>query len=297
MKRRIIFYALSILFTGTLYSCKTLTGNSTVGKKTFGEISKEESTVPIRPGVPGQSPFWNEKAHQFIYAPAFDYKVFPDAGSYRYNISSADNSHYNFASNVPYSPLSKVWASMPTGFFELNVAALNSDGDSLGLAGSGKYYKAAHFNGPYHKPVMPYDESAKIALDNLLRKDYVEYWLKNKVPNQDYQYYRYPAKIYSALVAGAVTHARLKANTDDAKRSVELAKIIADYMINISYKKGSVWEYFIPTYFGPRIQNKPGSHVNLTTNFTVMGADAGNAFLDLFNLTGNKKYFEAAKRI
>ncbi len=297
MKRSIIFYATLITFAGMLYSCKSLTGVKTGEEKTFGEIAKEESIIPIRPGELGKTPFWNGKAHQFIYAPAFDYKLIQNAARYNYVVKSEDNSQYTFESKVPYSPLSKVWASMPTGTFSLKVIALNANGDSVGLAGSGEYYKAAYFNGPYHKAVMPYDESAKIALNNLLHKDYIECWLKDKAPDHEYQYYRYPAKIYSALVVGAVTHARLKANSDDAKRSVELAKIVADYMINISYEKGSAWEYFVPTYFGPRIKNKPGSHMNLRNNFTVMGADAGNAFLDLYDLIGDKKYFDAAKRI
>ena len=295
--RKIVRYGTLIFLAGILYSCNSFKETNSSRDKTFGEIAKEESVIPIRPGVPGKSPFWNENAHQFIYAPAFDYKFIPTAVNYRYNITSEDRSSYTFTSDVPYSALSEVWASMPIGFFELNVAGLNSKGDSIGLAGIGKYYKAAYFNGPYHKPIMPYDESAKIALDNLLHEDYVEYWIKNKVPDPEYQYYRYPAKIYSALVVGAVIHARLKPNTEDAKRSVELAKIIADFMINISYEKGSVWEYFVPTYYGPRITNKPGSHINLTSNFTIMGADAGNAFLDLYDLIGDKKYFDAAKRI
>ncbi|MDF3076457.1 MAG: hypothetical protein K0S09_346 [Sphingobacteriaceae bacterium] len=293
MKKNIAFYALLIANVSLCFPALAQTSP----KKSFGEIAKEESITPIRPGVPGKTPFWNANAHQFIYAPAFEYKIVPGASKYRYDIKTENNGILSFETNVPYSPLSKVWASMPTGFFNLQVTALNSKGESIGTAGNGKYYKAAYFNGPYHTPVMPYDESAKIALDNLLHKDYVNYWLTNKVPDPDYALYRYPAKIYSALVVGAVTHARLKKGTADAKRSEELAKVVADYMIGISYPKGSVWEYFVPTYYGPRIPNKPGSHINLKSNFTVMGADAGNAFLDLYDFTKDSKYLDAAKRI
>lgn len=296
MRKELLIYGAATLLAGTMYSCGSLKGTQSK-TQTFGEIARKESAIPIRPGVPGKTPFWNEKAHQFIYAPSFDYKSFPNAEKYRYDITGEDKKNYSFTSDVPYSPLSPVWESMPTGFFELSVTALNARGENIGVSGNGKYYKAAYFNGPYHKPVLPYDESARIALDNLLHKDYVDYWLKNKVPDPAYALYRYPAKIYSALVVGAVTHARLKPNTDDAARSVKLARIVADFMISISYKKGSAWEYFVPTYFGPLIKNKPGSHMNLRNNFTVMGADAGNAFLDLYDLTGDQKYFDAAKRI
>lgn len=286
-----------LLFMLPLCSFNPVPGNSKKGEKTFGEIAKKESLVPVHPGEPGKTPFWNEKAHQFIFAPAFEYNNVKDAVKYLYDISCEDNSHYSFKSNVPCSSLSTPWESMQTGFFHLRVIGLNANGDSIGLAGSGKYYKAAYFNGPYHQPVMPYDESAKIALENLMHKDYVEYWYTNKIPDPDYQYYRYPAKIFSALIVGAVTYAKLKPNTPDAKRSIEIACNVADYLISISFAKGSVWEYFPPTYYGPRIKNKAGSHMQLTTNFTIMGADAGNAYLDLYDYTGNAKYMEAALKI
>ncbi|MEA4937566.1 MAG: hypothetical protein VB102_13155 [Paludibacter sp.] len=279
----------------TSFTTQKVKAESTLTK--YGAIAKAESLIPLRPGIPGKSPFWNGSAHQFIYAPAFDYKPIAGAVNYLYKITCEDKTTHHFSNKVPYAALSEAWKTMPTGFFELRVIAQDKSGDSIGLAGSGKYYKAAFFNGPYHQPVMPYDKSAEIALNNLLHKDYVEYWITNKVPDPDYQYYRYPAKIYSALIVGAVTHARLKPNTPDAERSIQLARIVADYLIGISFREGSVWEFFPPTYYGPRIKNNPGSHMNLTTNFTIMGADAGNAYLDLYDYTGEVKYLDAAKRI
>lgn len=264
---------------------------------TYGKQALEESVVPIRPGEPGKTPFWNEYANQFIYAPAFDYKLISKATKYRYEIKCGDNSEHDFESNVPYSPLSRVWISMPTGFFNLKVIALNAKGDSIGLGGSGKYYKAAYFNGPYHKPVMPYDESAKVALDSLLKQDYVEYWLGHKEPDPNYINYRYPAKMMSALIVGAVTHARLKPNTSDAERSGKLARIIADYLIRNSYEKGSVWEYFPPSYSRTMETPQGKPHMKHANNFTIIGADGGNAFLDLYDYTKDVKYLEAAKRI
>ena len=63
----------------------------------FGKISLEESAIPIHSGVPGKTPFWNSNARQFIYAPAFDYKVINSADKYRYAIvSEVDGSKYNF---------------------------------------------------------------------------------------------------------------------------------------------------------------------------------------------------------
>ena len=112
--------------------------------KKFGAIALKESVVPIHPGVPGKTPFWNIHAHQFIYAPAFNYKIIDKATRYLYKIVSTDGVSQTFESNVPYAPLSPVWASVPVGYFNLVVTGLSDKGDTLGVAGSGKYYRAAH---------------------------------------------------------------------------------------------------------------------------------------------------------
>jgi maltose/maltodextrin transport system substrate-binding protein len=57
-------------------------------KTSFGEIALKESVVPIHPGEPGKPIFWNENAHQFVYAPAFNYKAVKDAAKYKYKIFS-----------------------------------------------------------------------------------------------------------------------------------------------------------------------------------------------------------------
>lgn len=285
----------TIIFIAVMYSCKTPA--LTDKKANFGEISLKESLDPIHPGVPGKTPFWNEKAFRFIYAPAFDFKKIDGADEYRFVITSLKNKEqYSFKSDVPYAPLSPVWGKIPVGHFEIKVIGVSTKGDSLGLAGNGKYYRAAPFNGPYHEPVLSYNVSAKIALDSIMNKDYVKYWLTYKEPDPGYLNYRFPAKIISSLVVGAITHAKLKSQPEEKERAVKLARIIADYLLSIRYEKGSAWEYFVPSYSKNIISgNKP--YMKHSNNFTIIGADAGNAFLDLYDYTGDKKYFEAAKRI
>lgn len=299
---RNIIFCIILLSFGLITSC-----NSTAQKeaeKDFGEMAWQKSAIPIRPGEPGKVPFWNAYSKRFIYAPAFNYDKIENADKYHYEILSLkDSSTYEFEKDVPYAPLSPVWAKVPVGEFKIKVIGVSANGDSLGLAGQGQYYRASPYDpedSAYHKPVMPYDSSAMIALDKLMHKDYVNYWLTHKSPDPDYVNYKYPAKIWSALIVGAVTHAKLKPNTDEAKRSTQLAKIIADFLIKVSFKEGSAWEFFPPTYYGKRISEHPNPrkpHMKLTTNFTIMGADAGNAYLDLYDYIGNEKYLEAAKRI
>ena len=288
------------IFTAvTLLACYGMPLRAQTQKLTdYGKQAWAESVTPVHPGIPGKSPFWNGSAHQFIYAPAFEYKEVKGATKYCYTlISEADGKSYRFENKVPYAPLSKVWADVPVGYFQLSVAGLSSKGDSIGLAGKGRYYRAAPFNGVYHSPVLPYDSSARLALNRLMHKDYVAYWLEQNVPDPSYVNYRYPAKIYSALVVGAITHARLNAGTPDEKRSSGLARIIADFMLSIRFKEGTPWAYFVPTYYGPRAENATKQHLKPINHFSTMGVDAGYAFLDLYDFTGDEKYFEAARRI
>lgn len=266
----------------------------------FGAEALAESATPIRPGVPGKTPFWNQYAHQFIYAPAFDYKPVAGAAKYRFVIkSSADGSTQTFDAAQPWSPLSPVWTKMPIGTFTLKVTGVSADGKELGVAGEGRYYRAAWFNGPYHTPVMPYDESARVALDHLLNEGYVQYWVTHKAPDPKYVLYRYPSKIWGALVVGAVTQARLKAGTPEAAKDTELARIIADKLIEVSYKAGTPLEYIPPTYLGYEDVFKKGANHTIKTNahLTISAFDAGTAFLDLYDLTHDAKYLQAAERI
>lgn len=279
-------------------SCKNPV-NESGQESSFGEIAKRESMLPIRPGRPGEYPFWNAYAKRFIYAPAFNYRPIRDVAKYRYKVfCESDSSSYGFISNVPYAPLSPIWTKMPVGYFSLEVIGISDNGDSIGLAGRGRYYHAAYFNGPYHKAIMPYDSSGMLALYHVLHKDYVTYWLEHKGPDPDYRFYRYPAKIYSALISGAVTYAQFKPHSEEGKRAVKLARTVANNLMKISFPEGSAWEYFPPTYYGPWIAKlKQASWIRLDNCQTTYGAHAGNAYLDLYDLTGDKKYFYAAERI
>ncbi|AKQ46164.1 hypothetical protein TH63_11815 [Rufibacter radiotolerans] len=266
--------------------------------KSLGEIALEESKVPVRPGVPGKVPFWNEEAKLFIYAPAFDYKVLQGAVKYLYTVVSVrDQKKFSFEAKVPYEALSPIWAQVPVGTFSVQVVGLNAAGDSLGLAGKGSFYRASPFNGPYHEPTaLAYDQSALVALEKLMAEKYVQYWFTYKKPDPKYLNYRYPAKIHSALVIGAITYARLKPNTPEAQKATELARIVADFMLDLRYKPGTAWEYFVPTYYGVKLDGKK-AHMNDVNNFTMMGVDAGYAFLDLYDHTKDVRYLEAAQRI
>lgn len=295
MRKKMIIYAFLIVYGWSFWACAP-----SREQKNFGAIALQESAVPVRPGIPGQRPFWNGYSKRFIYAPAFDFKEIENAIIYQFDLISPDDSAtYRFESDKPCNALSPIWTELPVGSYNLTVTGLSKEGQELGIAGKREFYRAAPFNGVYHETSARYDSSARVALNSLLHKDYLEYWLEHKEPDPSYILYRYPSKIYSALVIGAVTHARLTAGSPEAERSVELARIIADNMLSISFKEGTPLEFFPPTYYGYNevFDKHPDSHMQHEHNMIIYGVDAGNAYLDLYELTGDEKYLQAAKNI
>lgn len=280
-------------------SCSSVTTK----ELSFKEEAILESIQPVHPGVPGEVPFWNTFAKRFIYAPAFDYKNIPGAQNYLYKVTSeVDAKTFQFESEVPYASLSPIWDQLPVGYFNIQVSGVSEEGEEMGVAGEGKYYHAAPFGGIYHSPKLAYDRSAEIALGRLMQKDYVNYWLTHQKPDPDYIYYRYPTKMFSALIIGVVTYARLKENTEEGRLARDLAEIVADFLIDISFAEGSPLEYFPPTYRGyegldAQFNATSKTHMNPLNTMMPYAADAGNAYLDLYDFTGEQKYLEAAKRI
>lgn len=271
----------------------------------FGVEALAESAKPIHPGVPGNTPFWNEYAHQFIYAPAFDLKPVAGATHYRFEIAPEAGSHLTFEAANPWAPLSPVWTKVPIGFFDLTVTGLDASGKAVGepIKG-GRHYRAAWFNGPYHTPVMGYSDSARVALDHLLSEPYVQYWAEHKKPDPGYALYRYPAKIWGALIVGASTQAKLKAGTPDAEKMTQLARIIADNLMEVSFKPGTPLEYIPPTYHREGYESHFRSVVEGATNkidpdtdLTISAADGGVAFLEIYDLTHDPKYLAQAEHI
>lgn len=265
----------------------------------FGANALAETATPIRPGVPDKSPFWNAYAHQYIYAPAYQFVDVEGAVKYHFKVTSeAGGPVLEFDAEHPWAPLSPVWTKVPVGVYNVRVDALDGAGKSLAAYQLVGQYRAAWFNGPYNKPVMPYADSARAALQQILAKDYVQYWFDHKAPDPGYNYYRYPAKIWGALVVGAVTQARLQAGTPEAAKMTELARIVADALLAETFKPGTALEYIPATYHVKNYEKDfAGTEFNTDGDLTISAIDGGVAFLEIYDLTHDAKYLQEAERI
>jgi hypothetical protein len=88
---------------------------------TLNAQALDEYARPIRPGVPGTSPFWGASRKSFKYAPAFDFQPVEGAKYYRFTITQWDkdgtsrigDKAWSFEAAEPWAPLTPVWTALP----------------------------------------------------------------------------------------------------------------------------------------------------------------------------------------
>ncbi|HUU29789.1 MAG TPA: hypothetical protein VM123_18460 [archaeon] len=269
----------------------------------------DESLIPVRPGIPGKSPFWNINSSRFIYVPSFDFNPVEGAARYRFTArSEADKKEYVFEAREPWATLKPVWKELPVGYVSLTVEGLDDSGLVAGTAGTRYFYRAAVFNGPYHKPALDYQESTHRGLQYLFNLDHFQRWKTQGTPDPAYSLYCYPSKMISAVIRGMLLYAEL------APESSEDAKLIAEnaakYLIRVSEPAGAPLEFFPPTYDAYHIDNTLDYKDDIDLDHAresakkyegqvmlTYAADAANAYLDLYEKNGDSTFFNAAKRI
>ncbi len=258
----------------------------------------EDCCVPVRPGVPGQREFWNRYSENFMYAPAFDIPAhkWPGAKSYRYTVhSGADNKDYVFSSDVPYAPLSPIWKDLPTGPADLTVEAIKADGSTAATVGKRAFNKIAGFSVPHIEPMKPFKESARWALEFQFSQKHYQAWKKGA--RVKYHYNIYPAKMLAAVINGMVCFSKL--SPKDSGDAILMAENAAKFLIDASYPAGSRFEYLPPTYDSTQLPGPTDWWKDRAEGriMPIYSAEAGLAYLKLYDATGNKAYLQAAQRI
>lgn len=273
--------------------------SSTALAATPEEVAKQDrqqSLQSIRPGEPGVRPFWNKAAKRFIYAPSFDFKKIDGAAKYRFAISN-HGKDLSFDSAKPWDSLAPIWNAIPEGYTELTVSALDKDGKNIGTAGTRSFYRSPGFSGEIAKLPTPFLDSGRLGLKALFDAGHVQNWLKTGKPAADYDLYCYPAKVMGGLLRGMVAYSKVAQKKEDRDAAQQISKRIADHLIKISLPKGELMEFFPPTYSLDVTKPTKAAKASIDTLMVAAACDAALGYLDLFDVSGEKKYFEAAKRI
>jgi len=203
----------------------------------FRDLAVQESLIPIRPGRPGETPFWNRYATCFMYAPSFEFNRIDGAVSYRFVATTADSQQFSFITDTPWAALTPIWNTLPVGPVHLAAHALNAQGASLGSCGTRDFYRAAVFRDRYHEPVSDYRSSARRALEYLYHLPHIQHWQRGAGPDTTYELYCYPSKIIAAVIESMVLYAGVA--PEHAAGALQISRCAADYLIRISEPAGA----------------------------------------------------------
>ncbi|MFA6402262.1 MAG: hypothetical protein WCX31_11665 [Salinivirgaceae bacterium] len=252
--------------------------------------------IPIRPGIIGKQPFWNEKAVMFKYAPSFQNSntswIIPKPKYYRYSaFSFTDKQFYTFTANTPYEALTPIWDILPNGEVYLKVESVSMDEKDFILAGSRLFYKTAVFCPPYAESKYSFHEAFKKGLLFIYNQGHIQNWLITGKPDHK----NHTLYCYSALEVGSVVNAMILFNKyfPQNDTSLLIAVKAANYLIDNSEPQGTPLEFF------PKVYEGTGMYAGKFKEEVIMTepASTGMSFLALFDKTGEKKYLNAALRI
>ncbi len=258
----------------------------------------QESANSIRPGVPGQQPFWNKMAVQFQFAPAFDFKEVPGASSYRFTITPVKGETLTFTAAKPWSSLSPVWKKLNAGKAKLTVQGLDDKGTAVGEPMTRVFHRAAIIPKEYAAATMSWSDSARTALDTLVHSPDLRCWFTTGVPDEKFALYRYPSKIIGAAAAVLSAYALQTPPPADAAEALQASRRAADYLIGISFPADSTWAFHPPLYHPTMFQEHfKGGHMDAGHYMTFGGAETGMYYLDVYAATKDTKYLDAAIRI
>lgn len=292
------------------------------GYEKLNQRASEEYLTTIRCSQ-DDGPFWNQFADKFIYAPAFDFPEAPGAELYRFTVRFIDdiyrtpvpshdytngrhplptldetigtfnqsegNPEWSFTAASPKSSLAPIWNDVTVGNVVLKVDALDKDGSVMTIVGGREFLRDFPFSGPYYGQARSYYEAAERALIYVHSQKFVRYWLDHDVPDPTYRQNGYVCKITGAIIKGEVLLASLVPALSE--ECLTIARNAADFMISAAQVPGTPLEYFPPTYY------KEYNPVSIEYAGLTMGMEAAVAawaFLDLYDATGEQKYYDQA---
>ena len=246
-------------------------------------------------------PFWNANATQFTFVPAFQFCKIPKAKTYLFTATDESGKTYSFVDKSPTALLTPIWKDIPSGVVTLKVDGYDENGKFICQVGSRTFYKCAPFLGSnaYAPKKREYKESAKMALEFVYNEPFVKYWRQHKKPDPTYIYNVYPSKTHSSVINALLKYAKLEPK--NAQNAIETATILANYLIEISYKDGAS-KGLPPTYYKNCYveQNTGVKHTAEKYDGQIMliyPATVMIAYLNLYEVVKEQKYLDSAIQI
>ena len=288
MRTRTICHALCLLlFLSLLTACQSNP------YKALNAQAKREYRIPIRPCSEEGNPCWNVFAKKFIYAPAFSFPEAEGASGYRFTLTPDTGDPVSFRSAGPAASLAAGWDKIPCGNVKLTVDAVGRDGEVLGQIAERKFVKDFPFEGPYPGPASDYRDAALKCLLYIHTLPEIQNWTKGPLPDMQYRHNTYPCKIIGATIrVECLVASLMPARKENA---LAIARNAAQFLIDQSRSPEEPLAYFPPTYYSDLLAS--GKSWNQGKTMTLEAVNAGHAFLDLHDLTGEGAWLDRAVEI
>lgn len=269
-------------------------------KQALNEYNDEANA--IRPGGNGRN-FWNLHSSQFIFSPSFYFPDMSGANKFEFIATDKNGNTHSFTAENSYANLAPIWKDIPTGMVELMVYATHRITGNRYLAGARTFYKAPPFPGREALPpkARSYKETAIRAFEYAFNNPSSQYWLNHGKPDPDYYHNVYPSKMIRSIVSAMMAYAELEPSM--AEKAMKLATNAADYLISITYGDDTAVEGLPPTYSFKGLNKDivdataPMAQRRQDKIMLIYPASVGVMYLQLEKATGDKKYFDAAKKI
>ena len=318
MKNDILLLALgaALVLTACDKTFKPAYEDNSKTRDSIDERALSEYAESFRTDVP-----WNVNAKKFMYAPYFDFSstkltdgeksrtalyrftVYLDQSAPQVYIPSKDFSSkfvkpgpgdlsacrcWSVTAFEPKISLCAIWNEIPFAYVWLIAYAVDAKGDIVKEMGRRAFLHDQPFRQTFSQPARPYREAALKALEYLNTISGVTAWLNGPVPDLGYSHNSYANKIIGETIAMEVRYA--KEMPEKAEKAMIIARNAASFLIAQSRPKGSRLAYFTPTYYGDKL--KAGDASNKDATMTMDACYAAQAFLDLYDYTGEKQYYD-----
>lgn len=264
----------------------------------FDECTSAECTPHHKKDDPTY--FWNAESYQFMYVPSFQFQKLPGKRNYLYVAIDKDGREHTFTDDSPSSLLTPIWGAIPEGVVTLTVYSLCENGEREYPVGARTFFKLSPFTADLPDASKTYAECVKSAYDFALRQEVVRHWLTHGKPDPDYDLNVFPTKMISSIIDAMYSLIQSgNANREDA---LQIAVNAADYLLFITYREDKAVCGLPPTYqldfrndYEQRYNACAGER--LDTIMMIYPAKAGLSYLYMEELTGDRKYFDAALTI
>jgi len=260
---------------------------------TLRRLVDEDVSQTVRPvGVDGQAECWNVNATWFMYPPVFAFPEKKGATGYRVRVVDAKGRVRCWEQTNSVVSLEKDWLSLPSGNVIVSCDAYNRWKHWTTERNFRAFWKMSPYRpGAYPDAPRGYADAAKLCVDYMLEMPWLRTYAETGKPDPTYNLNTYPAKMDSAVVSLMCEVACLM--PDRRAAALKLAKAAADHLLSLVQPKDAPLAGFPPTYLGKNYTSAEYAGMNMLD----YPAPSGSAWLQLYRLTKDEKYFAAAKQV